>query len=70
VKAPELRILYEKIKQTPLPHTDKFMMHLLKTIAKNLSQQLSGSRLAEDCSKASSRRQNLLYGSSDPKRRP
>ena len=37
VKSKELRLLYLKIKQAPLNHVDKFLMHLLKTIAKNIS---------------------------------
>ena len=39
-KSKELRILYLKIKQAPLNQVDKFLMHLLKTIAKNISSAI------------------------------
>ena len=38
VKCNELSIMFQKIKQTPLNQTDKFLMRLLQTIAKNIAQ--------------------------------
>ena len=40
MKHAELKYLFEKIKSTSLTNTDKFLMHLLKTIARSISQQL------------------------------
>jgi len=44
-------------------HIDKFVMHLLKTIAKNISHSISGTKPIEK----TSRRQDILM---DPKAKP
>ena len=64
VKSKELRILYLKIKQAPLNQVDKFLMHLLKTIAKNISTSIGW-----DSSKLSQRKQDLLMSANRPQRR-
>ena len=44
VKCNELKIMFQKIKQQPLNQTDKFLMLLLKTIAKNIAQVIHTDR--------------------------
>jgi len=44
VKCNELNLMFQKIKQQPLNQTDKFLMLLLKTIAKNISQVIDTDR--------------------------
>ena len=39
-KLPELRHLYDKVKETPLNHLDKWLVLLLKTLAKTLALSL------------------------------
>ena len=66
VKSKELRLLYMKIKMAPLNHVDKFLMHLLKTIAKNISSTIGWDPMKE---KLSQRRQDLLTCANKPQRR-
>ena len=59
-KHKELQIIYQKIVQTPLSQTDKFLMQLLKTIARNISRVLEGEPGSMVNLPGKSRRQELL----------
>jgi len=50
VDYPELKLLFGKIKSTSLAHTDKFLMFLLKTLAKNISFKIEGNHAANKLS--------------------
>jgi transcriptional regulator CtsR len=65
VKCKELRLIYQKIKKTTLNHTDKFLMRLLETIAKNISKTIDGDlvRGKLHAGKVGSRRYDIIMGS-------
>ena len=59
-----LRLLYQKVKQTPLGHIDKFIMGLLKAVAKSIAQQIDGGEKKN----VLSRKYELLMGGSSEKK--
>lgn len=67
-KAQELKLIFNKIKSTPLNHTDKFIMRLLKTIAKNISVTINGD--STNHNKAPSSRRSNFLRQMDHKRKP
>lgn len=56
--------MVSKIKQTPYSQTDKFLMLLLKTIAKNISSVIEGGDQQSKSKHVSSRRFDLMMGTS------
>lgn len=62
VRSQELRFIYEKVRSLPANQIDKFMMLLLKTMAKNVAQTVDGNQNKKDAQGRMSRRFELLMG--------